>query len=63
MEIKTMIERINFLARKKKNEGLTVEEQAEQKELYRLYLGNIRSQLKSELDRIVVVDEPSPKLH
>ncbi len=63
MEIKTMIERINFLARKKKNEGLTAEEQAEQKELYRLYLGNIRSQLKSELDRIVVVDEPSPKLH
>lgn len=58
-----MIERINFLARKKKNEGLTAEEQAEQKELYRLYLGNIRSQLKSELDRIVVVDEPSPKLH
>lgn len=63
MEIKTMIERINFLAHKKKNEGLTVEEQAEQKELYRLYLGNIRSQLKAELDRIVVVDEPSPKLH
>ncbi|MDY6029839.1 MAG: DUF896 domain-containing protein [Acidaminococcaceae bacterium] len=63
MEIKTTIERINFLARKKKNEGLTAEEQAEQKELYRLYLGNIRSQLKSELDRIVVVDEPSPKLH
>ncbi len=63
MEIKTMIERINFLAHKKKNEGLTVEEQAEQKELYRLYLGNIRSQLKSELDRIVVVDEQSSKLH
>lgn len=59
MEIKIMIERINELARKKKNSGLTPEEQAEQKELYRLYLDNIRSQLKAELDNIIILDNPS----
>ena len=37
--------------------GLTPEELAEQKELYKEYLANIRSQLKAQLDNIEVVDE------
>ena len=37
METKEMIERINELAHKKKKEGLTEAELAEQKELYKRY--------------------------
>lgn len=63
MDIKLMIKRINELAKKKKTTGLTNEELAEQKELYKLYLGNIREQLKLQLDNIEVVDElPKNKL-
>ena len=57
MDINAMIKRINELAHKKKSTGLTPEELAEQKELYKLYLANIRGQLKSQLDNITVVDE------
>lgn len=57
MEINAMIARINELAKKKKNSGLTADELAEQKKLYQEYLGNIRSQLKAQLDNIEVVDE------
>lgn len=57
MEINAMINRINALAKKKKTSGLTLEELAEQKELYKEYLANIRSQLKAQLDNIEVVDE------
>ncbi len=57
MEINAMIARINELAKKKKTSGLTAEELTEQKALYKEYLGNIRSQLKAQLDNIEVVDE------
>ena len=57
MEINAMINHINALAKKKKTSGLTPEELAEQKELYKEYLANIRSQLKAQLDNIEVVDE------
>lgn len=57
MDIKEMIARINELAKKKRESKLTIEEEIEQKELYEMYLGNIRSQLKSQLDNIEVVDE------
>lgn len=63
MNIKDMIERINELAHKKKAQGLTAEEQAEQKELYKRYLANIRSQLKAQLDNIEIVDEAPEKLN
>ncbi len=42
--------RINELAAKKKLMGLTVEEQAEQAELYRLYIDEIKEQLKGALE-------------
>lgn len=57
MEINALITRINELAKKKKTSGLTAEELAEQKELYKEYLGGIRNQLKAQLDNIEVVDE------
>jgi len=51
---KKMIERINFLARKKKSEGLTDAETKEQKELYKVYLAEIRGQFSSTLDNVSV---------
>ena len=45
-----MIKRINELAKKKKEQGLTAEEQAEQKELYKKYLGNFRQSFEKQLD-------------
>lgn len=51
-----MIDRINELSRKKKTEGLTEEEQAEQKVLYKEYIAAFRANLKSQLDNIEIVD-------
>ena len=50
------IDRINFLARKSKNEGLTPEEKEEQAGLRQEYLGAIRKNLRSTLDSIKVTD-------
>ena len=63
METKEMIARINELTHKKKKEGLTEVELAEQKELYKRYLANIRGQLKAQLDNIEVVDKAPLQLH
>ena len=54
-----MIERINWLANKKKTEGLTEDEQIEQKILYREYIDAFKANLKSQLDLIEIVDEES----
>lgn len=45
-----MVQRINELARKKKSEGLTPEELAEQKALYKVYLASIRQQVVDQLE-------------
>lgn len=57
MITKENIERINFLSRKSKNEGLTEEEKIEQQELRRKYIDYIKSQVKVQLDSIEYVDE------
>ena len=44
-------QRINELARKKKAKGLTSEEQAEQTRLYRMYIDELKEQLKCALDK------------
>ncbi len=51
------IDRINELARKAKNEGLTAEEEKERQKLRQEYIAAFKSNLKSTLDSIVVVDE------
>ena len=63
MNMQEMIARINFVARKKRTEGLTEGELIEQKELYELYLGNIRAQVKQKLDSITFVDKEPPVQH
>ncbi|MGI6690388.1 MAG: DUF896 domain-containing protein [Christensenellales bacterium] len=51
------LDRINALARKKKAEGLSKEEQAEQAALYRQYLAEVRGQLAEQLDRVYIETE------
>lgn len=57
MVTKEQIDRINELAKKKKETGLTEEELAEQKVLYREYIDAFKANLKAQLDTIEVVDE------
>jgi uncharacterized protein YnzC (UPF0291/DUF896 family) len=45
-----MIKEINALAKKKREEGLSSEELARQKELYKVYLQGFRAQVKQKLD-------------
>ena len=45
-----VIKRINELAKKKKEQGLMPDEQAEQKELYKKYLSNFRQNFEKQLD-------------
>ena len=55
------IDRINFLARKSKTEGLTEEEKIEQQKLRREYIDSVVGNLKSSLDNTYVVDENGNK--
>ncbi len=54
---KEKIERINELARKKKDAGLTAAELAEQAALRKEYLDEYRTNLKAMLDGIVIQEK------
>lgn len=51
------IERINWLSRKSKSEGLTPEELEEQAFLRREYIDDFKRNLRAQLDLIDIVDE------
>lgn len=53
---KRKIDRINFLAKKSKSEGLTDEEKAEQKLLRDEYRAAFRQSLEAQLSAIVFTD-------
>lgn len=57
MDIDQLVGRINELARKHKQEGLSEEEQAERAKLREIYLGNVRRNFRQELDSIRWVEE------
>ena len=48
------INRINQLAKKKRAVGLTDDELAEQKALYKEYIGEFRANLQGQLDNMVI---------
>lgn len=50
MPSRQIIDRINALARKQRGAGLTPAEQAEQAQLRRLYVDEIKCQVKAQLD-------------
>lgn len=54
---KEKIERINYLAKKSREQELSPEEKAEQAQLRQEYLKGIRLSLKSQLDNIEFADE------
>lgn len=56
------IERINFLAKKAKTEGLTDEEKAEQAKLRREYIDSITGNLRAQLENVYIVDEKGNKV-
>lgn len=51
------IERINFLAKKQREEGLTEEEKTEQAKLRKEYIDSVTGNLRAQLDNTYVVDE------
>ena len=51
------IERINFLAKKQREEVLTEEEKAEQAKLRKEYIDSVTGNLRAQLDNTYVVDE------
>lgn len=53
---KGLIEQINALAKKSREEGLTEEEAKLQQELRKKYLDNFRSNFRQMLDNIEIVD-------
>lgn len=52
-----LIERINYLAKKAKTEGLTEEEKKEQQNLRNEYLENFRKNMRNVLDNVYIKDE------
>ena len=51
---KELIDRINYLARKSKSEGLTEEEKTEQAALRAAYIAEFRAGLRGTLDNTVI---------
>ncbi|MCC3381096.1 DUF896 domain-containing protein [Paenibacillus farraposensis] len=61
MDIDSLVQRINELARKAKSEGLTEEETIERANLREIYLGNIRRNFRQQLETIEFVDDDTPE--
>lgn len=55
------IARINFLAKKSREGGLTEEEKAEQQKLRREYIDSVVGNMRASLDTTYVVDENGNK--
>lgn len=52
MKMDEVVEKINFLYKKSKNEGLTEEEKTQQKELRQIYMDSVKRNFRSQLDGI-----------
>lgn len=52
-----LIDRINVLVHKKKNEGLTPEEEAERKDLHQQYLAKFRESFRSQIEMTQLYDK------
>lgn len=57
MDIDTLVQRINELARKNKTVGLTEDEKLERAQLRETYLQNIRNNFRQQLESIEIVDK------
>lgn len=52
-----LIDRINLLAKKSKEEGLSEEEKSEQQKLRREYINIIKRNLRAELNNVSIVEK------
>ncbi len=57
MNVEQMTRRINELYHKSQEEGLTEQEQEEQASLRQAYVANVRANLRSQLDRISILEK------
>ncbi len=58
---KKKIDRINYLAKKQKSEGLTEEEKAEQQALRREYIEAYKQSLISQLENLTIIEPDGTK--
>ena len=56
-----LLERINFLAKKSKEEGLTDAEKAEQAELRQQYIQKFRQGFINTMDNVYIIDKEGNK--
>lgn len=61
MDMNEVIARINALAKKAKEEGLTEEETAERAQLRRIYIDSVVGNLKGQLDNTYIVQPDGTK--
>lgn len=61
MNMNEVIARINALAKKAKETGLTAEELQERDRLRRIYIDSVKANLVSQLDNTYLVDEKGNK--
>ena len=61
MEMKDIIEKVNYFSKLAKTRPLTEEEAAERHKYRQLYLEKLRAQVKAQLDNIEIVDDIKDK--
>ncbi len=61
MNMNEVIARINVLAKKAKNEGLTAEETAERDKLRRCYIDSVKANLVGQLENTYIVEPDGTK--
>ena len=61
MSLDELTNRINYLYKKSKEEGLTEEEKVEQQELRQKYIDNVKRNFRSQLDTIKKVEPKNLK--
>src|SRR5574344_199241 len=61
MKMDEVVARINVLARKAKNEGLTEEETAERAALRRIYIDSVKANLVGQLDNTYILQPDGTK--
>ena len=61
MNMSEVITRINVLAKKAKNEGLTPEETAERDKLRRIYIDSVKANLVGQLDNTYILQPDGTK--
>ena len=61
MDMDQVIARINELAKKAKQEGLTPEETVERDKLRRIYIDSVKASLTGQLDNTYIVEKDGTK--